>query len=211
MDVTLIRVKESAMSEKRRCMLPYDDYQSAGPFWMESTKRFMMALVPVKGVKAKNLLLPYARYIYSVANGVRLASSLQVDHVDGDRTHDVRTNLQVLTGAENRLKSMVERKSQGTVAEMVCPDCRGMFFREKRQTHLAKKGEFTACSRKCAGRFRKKLQDARAEHAVRAELTLKDLMRNNFVRWINNQNPTGKVLVEHKMVAEPWDAVSTAA
>ena len=197
------------MSEKRQCLPPFSDYTSFGPQWIESTGRFMITLAPLRGLKMKSRLMPYGRYVYSVVNNVRLSSSLQVDHIDGDRTHDLRSNLQVLTGVQNRMKSMVERKSAGTMAEMVCPQCLGLFYREKRQTHMAKKGEFTACSRKCAGQFRKRLQDARALDNKFEERELKRLLVGNFLRWSVNLNPTGKILVEHKKIVEPWEAVSS--
>lgn len=198
------------MSEKRQCLPPFQDYLSYGPQWIETSGRFMLTMSPKKGLGLKSKLIPYGRYVYSVTHNVLLSSSLQVDHIDGDRTHDIKSNLQVLSGVENRMKSIVERKSAGTMAEMVCPDCLGLFYREKRQTHMAKKGEFTACSRKCAGRFRKKLQDARA---VDNKGLIRDLTKRlvgNFLRWSVNQNPKGNILVDHKKIIEPWDTVSTA-
>lgn len=196
------------MAEKRRCLAPFSDYYSYGPQWIESTGRFMINLSPLRGTGLKSKLMPYARYVYSAVSGTLLSSKLQVDHIDGDRTNDVRENLQVLTGVENRLKSMVERKHAGTMAEMVCPDCLGLFYREKRQTHMAKKGEFTACSRKCAGRFRKKLQDARTVGDADTEKKLLERMVGNFLRWSVSSNPKGKILVDHKKAIEPWESVS---
>lgn len=180
-----------------------------GPAWAPRNNRFIITLTPMRGTKLRPKILPYGRYVYMAVHGVKLSSSLQVDHIDGDRTHDVRENLQILTAAENRLKSQVERRSMGTTAEMVCPQCRGLFFRAKRQTHMAKKGEFTACSRKCAGKFRKRLQDANTKGDTKELEKLKKLLVGNFLKWSLNENPTGKILVEAKMVGEPWENVST--
>jgi hypothetical protein len=168
----------------------------------------MISMVPMKGTGLKPKLLPYARYVYIVVHNVLLASSMQVDHIDGDRTNDVRSNLQVLTPTENRLKSQVERRNMGTQAMMICPECRGLFYRAKRLTHMAKKGEFTACSRKCAGKFRRRLQEASMLGDADATQALHDKLVGNFVRWVKNENPDGKILVAHKMQVEPWEAVS---
>ena len=156
-------------------------------------------------------MMTYARYLYMVKTGVIISSSIQVDHIDGDRTNDTFDNLQALTARENSVKSVLERKCAGTQAEMVCPQCKGLFYRDKRQTHLAKKGEFTACGRKCAGRFRKRLQDAReaGDSVLLSKLVAR--MEGNFVQWVKNQNPSGKILVDHKLASEPWDTVSTEA
>lgn len=196
------------MLKKRRCLPPFSDYYSYGPSSALGGDRLVISLSPESGSDEKPRMMTYARYLYMVKSGVLLSSSIQVDHIDGDRTNDTFENLQSLTARENSVKSVLERKCAGTQAEMICPQCKGLFYRDKRQTHLAKKGEFTACGRKCAGRFRKRLQDAREAGDLLLLEKLKTRMSSNFVQWVKNQNPRGRILVEHKRVAEPWETVS---
>lgn len=153
-------------------------------------------------------MMTYARYLYMVKTGVLISSAIQVDHIDGDRTNDTFDNLQALTARENSVKSVMERRCAGTQAEMICPQCRGLFYRDKRQTHMAKKGEFTACGRRCAGRYRKRVQDARESGDASELAKVLKRMDGNFVRWVKNENPGGKILIEHKNVCEAWESVS---
>jgi len=98
----------------------------------------------------------YARYLMSVKLNRYLLKEEQVDHIDGDKTNDIIENLQILSVAENNRKSKIETNSTLKMVEMCCPMCKNLFTKKHSNTHLAKKGKFTTCSKECLHSFLKK-------------------------------------------------------
>ncbi len=79
-----------------------------------------------------------------------------VHHKDRNRKNNDPENIDITSQSEHarnhgRLKGL-------TIVFLKCPTCKKQFEREKRQTHLAKGGLYTFCSRKCNGVFQRKKQ-----------------------------------------------------
>lgn len=121
----------------------------------EKDGRISVALVKV-GDRNNRITMSKARYLMSVYLGRILESDEHVDHIDNDCTNDTINNFQLLTLAENNAKAarIMGRKW----ARLKCPYCNKVFEKPLNQTFLAKGGAFTACSRKCSGKIRNRMQ-----------------------------------------------------
>jgi hypothetical protein len=73
-----------------------------------------------------------------------------VHHRDGNRSNNAIENLELMNIRDHHYHHQDERWV--SAVELRCPGCAAVFLREKRQTHLAKGGNFTACCRPCIGR-----------------------------------------------------------
>lgn len=114
--------------------------------------RWQVCLVNNKTKQRKTIL--YSKFLMSIKLGRILSSEEEVDHIDNDKTNDSIENLQILSKSENRKKlSFISKRNK---IELTCPNCKNIFIREKRQTHLIKGGTHTCCSRKCSGQYQHK-------------------------------------------------------
>jgi hypothetical protein len=98
--------------------------------------------------------MSYARYLKSVQLGRRLESSEEVDHIDGDRTHDLLANLQILTKSENSKKAGTDPLSKARKESwywFICLHCLSRFERKKTDSHLRRGGKATYCGKDCGG------------------------------------------------------------
>lgn len=99
--------------------------------------------------KKERTTVSWARYIMSVHLGRLLDPKKEtVDHIDGNKTNSIISNLQLLP-----LRDNIKKSSKGrTYVKLICPVCNKEFTREKKNTHLTKsrmcKGK-TCCSRSC--------------------------------------------------------------
>lgn len=94
----------------------------------------------------------FAKYVYETTTGRLIPRGLTVDHIDGDKTNDSFSNLQLLSSAANSSKHAGMFKTRRMV-ELSCPVCGSMFIRPRRATHLAGHKNATTCSRSCAGKL----------------------------------------------------------
>lgn len=79
-----------------------------------------------------------------------------VHHINGDRKDNRIENLEV---HEYRVHTRSHSILQGKLmVVLICPECGVEFEREKRQTHLRKSSNWTACSPSCRGKFSRKIQ-----------------------------------------------------
>lgn len=92
-----------------------------------------------------------------------------VHHENGDKKDNRIENLSCMGSCEHsRLHSQTVGKKY---CLMRCPACGGYFARERRQTHLAKKGVFSACSEYCRGMFSRQIQLLGRTHEVNAAIS----------------------------------------
>ncbi len=110
--------------------------------WHKKQKRWYAILY----VKGHTTTMSWARYTMTLHLGKMIDSTLEVDHINGDRSDDRVENLQLLDHAANARKSARPK----TLVTLVCPYCKKDFTRPRNNTHLVKGGNPTHCSRRCA-------------------------------------------------------------
>ena len=93
--------------------------------------------------------ISYARYLLSVSLGRELLGIEEVDHIDGDRSNDDLSNLQILTKKEHSIKTTMEDRSQDYVL-FTCPVCFSLFV--MRSGLAASRALNPKCSRSCNGK-----------------------------------------------------------
>lgn len=93
--------------------------------------------------------MTYSRFLMQEHLGRVLGPEEHVDHVDEDRLNDTIDNYQILSPAENTVKS----KGQAAFLDLVCEWCGGGFVRlASLERGNRKKGKFGPfCGRSCAG------------------------------------------------------------
>ena len=93
----------------------------------------------------------YARYLMAVKLGRYLRKDETVDHIDGDKTNDSISNLQVLSLADN-----IKKTHCLPDVNLICPVCGKKFTKTRASLRgkldRADKGEIS-CSRRCGGIF----------------------------------------------------------
>lgn len=88
--------------------------------------------------------ISYARYLLSVKFERFLEKDEHVDHIDGDKTNDTLSNLQILSPKENHNKSL---KTGQVKFSFRCPVCYSDFQLTKQRAY---KKINPCCSRKCS-------------------------------------------------------------
>jgi hypothetical protein len=131
---------------------PYDGYWIYGPIFNSSSGRNVVVLID-KVSKLKTSL-SYARYLKSVQLGRKLGKDECVDHVDENKRNDDVNNLQILSRSDNNAKHRRIAGIKPIRFKFRCPICRKVFVREKRMSHIGKRGILTTCSRSCSGKAR---------------------------------------------------------
>ena len=106
----------------------------------------------LSGGPSKPSSTQYSRYLLAVHLGRFLEPTEHVDHIDGNRLNNVVENLQILTLAENNIKS-----NKRPDIELTCPVC-GQPFKRARAQIKTKEQQWRVnhnqmcCSRICAAR-----------------------------------------------------------
>ena len=94
--------------------------------------------------------ISYARYLLSVRVGRELMENEEADHIDGNRSNDDITNLQILHKDLHLEKTLLDREGR-LHYRLRCPQCRKEFQAQANQSRNGKKLKF--CSRSCNGIF----------------------------------------------------------
>lgn len=188
------------MKERRKCRYPFTEYYTKEPSFHTGIQRYQILLYPYDTTKSPTTV-PYARYLYSVAHKMKLSSDTQVDHIDGDRTCDLLSNLQILPANTNKKKFITDNAIAPNIAQLRCPECDVVFFRNKSKTHLSKGGKFTSCSRECAGTIRQALQ-TKVHHKYSMD-ELNERIKNNVIN-IQKNYTGGHVIIPEKHQLEDW-------
>jgi hypothetical protein len=117
---------------------------------------YLYAVVPGHPNATDNGYVLEHRIIMENGIGRLLLDSEIVHHIDGNKKNNVIENLEITSASEHstlhgkyNIKKMVELK---------CPWCKNLFITEKRKSFLAKKTEYTCCSRGCRGSFARNIQ-----------------------------------------------------
>ena len=134
---------------------PYSEYK-VYLVYHKKMKRWMACLV--NATTKERHTISHARYVMSVKAKRILEKDEHVDHIDGDKLNNSISNLQILKMSEHNKKSAQESSRKRWMVEIKCPSCGRIFKRSKRQTHLVKGGNYTACSRKCSGKLGAQIQ-----------------------------------------------------
>lgn len=131
------------------CGKPYNDFIGYKVFHKKEG-RWFVCLVNKKTKQRTSKSL--ARFLVETQLGRKLKKSEHVDHVDGNKTNDTISNLQVLSQAENNRKSVIERKVTSKPVRLRCPVCLVSFERPPNFVNSKiKKGKAPCCSRRCGG------------------------------------------------------------
>ena len=104
--------------------------------------------------------------------GRLLDPSEVVHHINECKKDNRVENLEILTSSEHAKHHMLQHGRK--MVELKCPECNQIFVIERRQSYLAKNGEYTCCSRSCRGRFSRFIQlcgkTAKVELAISGNL-----------------------------------------
>ena len=167
----------------RQCLPPFSEFKSSGPYFSKSEGRVRINLLNKE--KRLNRNVTYARYLLSVSRGSEPEKGLDVDHIDGDRTHDILSNLQVLTRTQNTLKKFSDVAFTHKIRKFIlsCAFCGKEFERTKRLTHLGNEKHF--CSKACC-----------------AQGWGKNCLSSSSVYEVEQTS------FKYKEVSEPWEAFS---
>jgi hypothetical protein len=92
-----------------------------------------------------------------------------VHHVNGDRLDNRPENLVVMDSVKhNKLHGLNQGRKY---VDLVCPYCGKKFTRPHNKTHLARKGQYTMCSRRCNGKFSRSVQLKGKTHTVESAIS----------------------------------------
>ena len=173
------------MSKKFLLEYPYSQDWEYGFIVINNEGRRNVLLNKPKKEGGKNSTVSYARYLYAVHLGRYLTSTENVDHINGNKLDDFLENLQLVTKKENNLKYVIESNSSRLMAELKCPNCSKTFIKPYNQTHYAKKGFSTSCSRKCSGEAQAKYTKDQLKELGEQQILRKYRREHNFEKSIN--------------------------
>ena len=140
-----------------------------------------------KGYKGKvynertNLIYEH-RYVLEQKIGRLLKENEIAHHLNEIPTDNRPENLKVKTKSKHARDHQLAKGRQ--VVVLKCPSCRKIFERDKGQIyHLQKKGIFTACSKKCRGKFSTMIQ----YYGMTSEV--KERISENIVKEYRKMHP----------------------
>lgn len=136
------------MSTKIELDYPYNKRWKTGYVVTNKENRKTLILVNNKNDRSST---QYARYLLAVKLGRFLTDRETVDHIDGDKTNNDLDNLQILSRAENIIKTC---KKPDII--LTCPVCNIVFHRTSTQIRGKKAraaDNMIACSRSCGGKL----------------------------------------------------------
>lgn len=184
-------IKKKLTNRQCLCKAPFSEYKATGPYFSKHSGRHMITLVPLdrtgeKHNRARNY--PYARYLMCVHLGRELDNAEHTDHIDGDRTHDIISNLRIVSKSENSRKAATDpltllRRSEA-LYDFKCPHCETWFRRPKKKSHLSHKDRYTTyCTPACA-KHASKYRHIKQEYKwVEPEKFIPKLLHEPWEEW----------------------------
>jgi len=110
-----------------------------------------------------------------------------VHHRDGNKKNNKIENLEVKNFADHaRLHG---QEQLAVMVSLKCPSCKNAFTRRKTQTHLSKKGTWTACSPSCRGKFSRLMQLHGRTHEV--DLAISENILNIYLGQLRANRDDG--------------------
>jgi len=143
----------------KRILKLYPEYDYAfGPYVHNQTGRKIIRLA-TKAIRT----IPYPRALMEIHLGRRLEKDETVDHIDGNFNNNHLSNLQLLSQSEH---SKMDNRRVLYISPIICPMCGTEFTPSNKRINgkkdydlkRAKRKTPFFCSRKCVGKYGKKLQ-----------------------------------------------------
>ena len=96
----------------------------------------------------------FAKYLIEAETNLIIPEGYEVDHIDGDRTNDSLSNLQIISKEMNILKQRYETGNFKKYVRLLCPYCNKPFDIESRNFRVKLRfNKYMACSRSCSGKL----------------------------------------------------------
>lgn len=127
-----------------------------GPYKRKDNREHVVIVWP----NGKKQTVSYPKYLTEVRLNRYLTSNETVDHIDGNFTNNIPSNIQVLNRVEHAYLDAKRCKDQ----EFECPYCNTQFTLSGRKLHNAvqnrkrKNAAGPFCTRSCAGKYGKSVQ-----------------------------------------------------
>lgn len=151
---------KNSFKEKIQVIYPENNFAVYGIYTRkEDGRKYIVVVNKINGKLSKRLSkcssVMLARIKMEIKLGRRLKQEEEVDHKDEDPTNDRYSNLQILTGIDNKQKAVKDIKELAKIRNtMTCPACKSSF--RGNQSALLKaqsKNRKPCCSRKCASKM----------------------------------------------------------
>lgn len=127
------------------------DARVYGPYRRNSDGRAYVRIFFGEGYTTKQ----YGKVLLEIKLNRILSKEETLDHIDGDVTNDLESNLQILSRPENTAKSVKKRRR----SHVSCVMCSSLFVPSPNQVASkcqSKSGPF--CSRSCSGKYSRRVQ-----------------------------------------------------
>lgn len=140
-------------------MIPYKGYRIYGPYERKTDNRRHVVVISPEG---KQKTVSYSRYLIEINIGRYLTNEEEVHHIDGDESNDLIFNLVAIPKKIHR--GLLKGSKYPKLISMLCVECGKEILLDSKQQSarksLERKGKAGPfCSKSCAGKYGKKIQE----------------------------------------------------